>query len=264
MLKAELYKVLKSWKTVVVMLIVIIIGLLHTFDAIFYTGTSDIKKNLFHPAYAGFLNGISAKGPYRTYFLWIMPVFFIVLYCGRYALEKKKNMDIIYCIKVSRKNYFWAKMKTAAITAAIVNLIPDILSIIITVIFLHGNTGFEDIEMWSVKEAGKFVYWCVHNPYRAYMLFLISNLVVTALLGMMCQAIVFLVEDSRLAMIIAVAIWMGIYFGNSYFFIGHILQPFVAENTLNNFILKYIRYIPMVVLWIAAGYYKVVKKGDRI
>ena len=81
---------------------------------------------------------------------------------------------------------------------------------------------------------------------------------------MMCQSIVFIVEDSRLSILVAIAIWMGIYFGNEYFFLTRIMQPFSANNTLQAFILKYVRYIPMVVAWVAVAYYKVVKKSDRI
>ena len=264
MLKGELYKCIKSWKARVIMLIAIIFSLLHTFDAIFYTGTSDIKMNPFHPAYASFLNGISAKGLYRTYFKWIMPALFMLAYCNRSSTEKKTNTDIIYCTHIGRKKYFWEKIKAAGIVACSINLIPNLISITLTIIFLHGKHGFEDVEMWSASETDPFVYWCVHNPYAAYVLFLLSNLIVTTLLGMMCQSIVFIVEDSRLSILVAIAIWMGIYFGNEYFFLTRIMQPFSANNTLQAFILKYVRYIPMVVAWVAVAYYKVVKKSDRI
>ena len=43
----------------------------------FFTGTSDVKLNPYHPAFASFMSGISAKGYYRTYFLWTMPVLFM-------------------------------------------------------------------------------------------------------------------------------------------------------------------------------------------
>lgn len=264
MLRGELYKCIRTWKSKVIMLIAIIFSLLHTFDAIFYTGTSDVKMNPFHPAYASFINGISAKGTYRTYFLWIMPALFMLAYCNRSSAEKKKNTDIIYYTRIGRKKYFWGKIKAAGIVAGIINLIPNIISIVLAIIFLHGKHGFEDIEMWSANEAGPFIYWCVHHPYVAYVLFLMSNLIVTILLGMMCQSIVLIVEDSRLSMLVAIAIWMGIYFGNQYCFISPILQPFAADNTLQIFISRYVRYIPMIVVWLVAAYYKVVKKSDRI
>lgn len=125
-----------------------ILSLLHTFDAIFYTGTSDVKMNNYHPTCASFLNGISAKGTYRTYFLWI----------------------------------------------------------------------------------------------------------IAALLSMMAQSIVIMFEDSRLAMLIITALWIGIYYGNQYFFIGYAMQPFVAENTLKTFVMSYVTYVPVVIAWIIASY----------
>ena len=36
----------------------------------------------------------------------------------------------------------------------IINLIPNIISIIMTSIFLHGKNGFMDVEKWSLKDVG--------------------------------------------------------------------------------------------------------------
>ena len=80
MIKSELYKFFKSWKSIIVVLIALSLGVLHTIDSVFYTGISSIKLNPYHPAFASFLNGTSARGNYRTYFLWIMPVFLIIAY----------------------------------------------------------------------------------------------------------------------------------------------------------------------------------------
>lgn len=265
MIREECYKFLKSWKSWVIIVIALGIGMFHTFDAIFYTGTSDVKINNFHPAYASFLNGVSAKGAYRTYFLWMMPVFLILAYCGGYASEKKKNIDIIHFVRCGeRKKYFVNKMKMAGIVGILVNLIPNIISIILTVYFLHGKNGFMDLERWSEKEAGHFTYWCVHNAYASYFIFLISNLIIAALLSMMAQSMVIIFEDSKLAILVITAIWMGIYYGNDFFFIGYAMQPFVGENTLKTFIMSYITYVPMALIWIVAAYMVVVKKNDRI
>lgn len=265
MIREELYKFFKSWKSWVIIAITLILSMLHTFDAIFYTGTSDVKMNNYHPTCASFLNGVSAKGAYRTYFLWIMPVLLVLAYCGRYASEKKRNIDITHFIRCGgRKEYFKAKMKMAGLVGIIINIIPNIISIALTFIFLHGKNGFIDIERWSEKEAGHFTYWCVHNPYITYLIFLMSNLIIAALLSMMAQSIVIIFEDSRLAMLVITAMWMGIYYGNQYFFIGYAMQPFVAENTLKTFVMSYVTYVPVVIAWIIASYIMVVKKNDRI
>lgn len=260
----ELYKFFKSKISIIVIFIATALGVIHTYDSIFYTGTDKIKLNSYHPAFASFLNGVSAKGNYRTYFLWIMPILFILAYCGKYAMEKKKNLDLIYNIKIGRKKYFVSKMKAAGIVAVIITLIPNVISIIMTSCFLHGKNGFTGMELWSRKEAGDFLYYSIKNPYLTYFVFLISNFIVAILLALMCQSMIFILEDTRISMLLATAIWLGIYFGNDYFFIGNVMQPFIAENTLRSFALNYLLYTPMVLVWIVAAYFKVVKKSDRL
>ena len=39
MVIAELYKVFKSWKSRIVIILAALLGILHTIDSIFYTGT---------------------------------------------------------------------------------------------------------------------------------------------------------------------------------------------------------------------------------
>ena len=264
MVIAELYKVFKSWKSRIVIILAALLGILHTIDSIFYTGTDKKSLNPYHPAFASFLNGISANGKYRTYFLWIMPIFLIFAYCDRYVSEKKKNMDIIYCSKIEKKQYFISKLATAGIVAVIINLIPNIISIIMTSIFLHGKNGFMDVEKWSLKDVGTFNYWCIHHAYAAYAVFLLSNVIVMALLAIICQSIIFIIEDAKLAMLIVTAIWMGVYFGNNYFFIGFILQPFIDESSLTSFVVHWLRYIPLVIVCVLPAYFKVVKKSERL
>lgn len=81
---------------------------------------------------------------------------------------------------------------------------------------------------------------------------------------MMAQSMVIIFEDSKLAILVITAIWMGIYYGNDFFFIGYAMQPFVGENTLKTFIMSYITYVPIALIWIVAAYMVVVKKNDRI
>ena len=120
------------------------------------------------------------------------------------------------------------------------------------------------MQLWSRNEAGDFLYFSIKNPYCTYFVFLISNIVVSVLLALMCQSIIFILEDTRIGMLLVTAIWMGIYFGNNYSFIGNAMQPFVAENTLKSIALSYLTYVPMVLVWIIAAYFKVVRKNDRL
>ena len=264
MIKCELCKLSKSWKAKIIIFIGVVLSMFHTWDSIFYTGASERKMNQYHPAFASFLNGISANGSYRTYFLWIMPMFLIMAYSGMYVSEKRKNIDVILYTRMNKKEFFFSKIKTAAIFAVILNLIPNIISIVMTSIFLHGKKGFMDAESWSRSDYGDFPYWCVHNPYLTYVIYLLSNLIVMALLSIVCQSIVFVVEDAKLATLIAIAIWLGIYMGNDLFYIGYILQPFIDENTLETIVMSWATYIPMVILWVTAAYFKVVKKSDKL
>lgn len=60
--------------------------------------------------------------------------------------RKKEKYGYNYCSKIEKKQYFISKLVTAGIVAVIINLIPNIISIIMTSIFLHGKNGFMDVE----------------------------------------------------------------------------------------------------------------------
>lgn len=68
MVIAELYKVFKSWKSRIVIILAALLGILHTIDSIFYTGTDKKSLNPYHPAFASFLNGITGKRKIQNLF----------------------------------------------------------------------------------------------------------------------------------------------------------------------------------------------------
>lgn len=107
MIRSELYKFFKSWKSKIVIFIALVLGVLHSIDSIFFMGTSDVKLNPYHPAFASFMSGISAKGYYRTYFLWTMPVLFMIAYCGKYVVEHKHNVAMVSYMKKNKKLTFF-------------------------------------------------------------------------------------------------------------------------------------------------------------
>lgn len=69
MVIAEIYKVFKSWKSRIVIILAALLGILHTIDSIFYTGTDKKSLNPYHPAFASFKWNIGKRKIQNLFFV---------------------------------------------------------------------------------------------------------------------------------------------------------------------------------------------------
>lgn len=263
MIIQECLKFLKSTKSKIVCFIVFLLSLAHTIDAVFFQNIYGEANNHYHPVYACFINGSSSLLMFKSIFIWLMPAFLTISYCDKYIRERKNGVTNLYFTKTQRKNFFLSKTTTAFIVPFFMCGIPHLFSLIVSIIFLNGNNGFADMQSWSVEEAGSFLYACINHPYLTYFIYLISSLIIFGLLGVICQGLIFIFEDSRLALIIALAIWLGIYLSNGYTNINYAMQPF-NDGELLGFAVAYLSYLPMFVIITILAYKKVVVKKDEI
>lgn len=263
MFKEECKKFFSSKKSITALSINITLALLHTFDSVyisnFYFEMPDGAK--YHPVFASFINGSSAWISYfKSAFVWLAPVMFIIAFCSNYANEKKLGLTNVYLTKVSRKDYFFSKIKVSFIMPLYLCGIPHLLSLLICVIFLHKYTGFMDMQTWSFEEAGWFDYYSVHRPYLTYLIYFISSMLIFGLLGIICQCICFLSGDNRISLIVSEALWL-LYFSTSYF--NSALQPF-QDVGVAGWIVAYASYLPVVLIIFLVTYKLTVKNNDKI
>ena len=265
MIKSEFIKIFKSVKAKIIFLILMLIALADTYLAIFVESKPEyIHENYgqHNPAYFSLIAGCHGY-TLLTVFLYLMPIFLMLIYCDRYVNERKTGVTLLYSTKTSRKKYFFSKITTAFLFPFLFCGTPNLINIIINSIFLHNGTNLGGMQRWGENEISAYFYFCIHHPYTTYFIFLFMNLLVFGLLAVMCQSLCFIFKDNRIVYVLSLTIWIGIYFSNRIFGLGYTLQPFVCLE-LAPVIYSFFAFLPAAFISMIIAYFCVVKKKDEI
>lgn len=258
MLKEELLKTFNSKKSLVIFGYLMAIAVADNVCGISQTGALGGYANA-HPAFMSLLSGQSALVFYAL-FVWLLPVSVILLYCGRFNQESKIHMNYIYIIKTSRKKFFFSKLACSFVVSVVYFGIPLIMNLLISVLFLHGNTSFCDMEKMTASELGsEFLYYCVQHPYVGWLFYFLVAMVVFGLAGIMAQSLAIITSDMKLALCTSFAIWITMF--SVRYDLTMAIQPYCEYGV--EFAFKALSiYVPIVVIVSVAAYVFAVVKKD--
>lgn len=257
MLTAEITKTFKSAKSIIVFIIMNFLGVAASLEAAFRGATTGN-----HPTMVSLLaNGTWTQ--YRNIYIWFMPVFLILAYCEKYITERKKGIVNVYLSKTNKKKFFFSKILSSFIISAIFSGVPLLINLGMNIVLMHNGTGFLGLEEYSKEALGEYLYNSMQHPYLSWFLYFISFVLVMGLLGTMCEAFCFIFRDSKLAYIVSLALWM-INFATPAICINDAIQPLQPESTIENALIGYMYYLPMVFIPIIIAYISIVVKKDEL
>lgn len=265
MIKEEFAKIFKSNKSRAIFIIMTGIAVIASVDVLvnYFAHSSEISVKS-NAAYAAMLSYGTTVIPYYDIFEWILPIYFMLAYCDKYAIERKKGMHYIYLTKAGRKKLFFSKILTSFLVPYIFCGIPYLLNIGILSIFLHDGTFFGGAELWDIETTGEFLYNCMHHPYLAYFGYLFSALFVFGLLSVMCQSLCILFNDNKIAYIISFSVWLGLYYTFDFLGVNEAIQPFVYGYTPQGAIFAILKFLPAVLIPLILAYVRIMVKKDEI
>lgn len=261
MVNAEINKIIKSLKVKLSFVVLILIAIIQSIDAIINSGFERLYGNS-NPAFISLLsNNTNIK--YTLIYLWIIPIILILSFANNYNLEKKIGMKNIFLVKIKRNQYFSSKILISFIYSFFICLIPLVINLIINYVFLHGGNSFFSLESYSSNEIGEYLYYCIRHPIITYIGYMISTSFTVGLLGVFCQCVCIIADDNKLPYIIVFAVWI-LYFSNTSLAIGDAFVPFCIEYSLKSGLESILAFIPMVIIGIVLSYIFCVVKKDEI
>lgn len=259
MIKQEFFKILKSPKSLLTYILICAISIGDSVYAILNSGESGMFGNS-HPVMVSLFSAQTTVIT-RIAFFWVMPVYLMLFYADKYAVEKSCKMTNVYFVKTERRKYFLGKTGCAFFSVFTMFAIPFLINFAINCIFLHGNTSFFDMENWQASERSGLLNISLAHPYLTYLCYILSALVIYGMLCIMCQSIAMIFGDNRVAYVLSFAIWMMFYSSRG-LTINHALQPFCEGVELSSAISAFSLFGVTVFAFTAAAYIKTVIKNE--
>lgn len=261
MIACELKKAFTSIKFKISLLLLTVISVIQSVDAILNSGFEKLY-GYPHPAFISLLSN-NNNVRYVLIYLWVMPLVLIFMYSNNYNTERQNGLNNVYLSKVKRTNLIFSKILTAFVSTFVVFLVPLILNLFINVLFLHGGNEFFSLETSSVEEIGETLYYSIRHPYTTYLVYMLIASFVVSLLGILCQCICILLKDKKLPYIMAFAIWI-LYFSDHRFAIGAAFVPFCLEYPINVSLEVILYFLPVVILSVILCFVLSVVKKDEL
>lgn len=248
LIKSELYKMLKSKKSIffiVLMILIPFIDLLSNTLNVYrdywlnkeeyvHGIVSSMKLN---PAMGSFLSGSSHGHISQMLLIWIMPIYLMIIYSDTYISEVKYGYNNIVFTKSDRRKIVRQRFVISFALGFAVSFVGLFLNYIISNIVFYGGTDMHGLE-YAEYESG-FIALCLGNPNIAYLFYVIVYCLIAGGCGIICTGISFVIPNYKIAYPLVFFIW-----------IVQIIAPFSLTYAMQPFIEYDLNYIiPSVLIY---------------
>lgn len=261
-LKSELYKIIKSKRSMFFILLIFVLPCIDLIINIYYQygdfwmnkeayGGELLKGEIVAPSIASFLTGSNQGHIMQMLFAWILPMYIMLIYGQFYIEERKCGYNSIIFTKMNRVKIIKTKFLTAFLVPFTISLISLFFNFICAQLFFHGGENFNGLE--SLADVSKFSMFVFSHPNFAYVGYIIVFAMITGAYGVVCTGISFLFPDYKIAYAVTFIVWIVqiIY----HYSLTYAMQPFI-EYGPEYFIpsLAIYAFIVVVVIVMASRY----------
>lgn len=182
------------------------------------------SRNVLHPAMAGFLSGSSIGHFGQMLYMWILPLYSLLIYSDFYIQEKKLGLNNAILTRVAKKRLVMTRLNASFVLMSGITLISLLLNYFLAIIIFHGGTSFQGLEQ-TVKGAHRLFVISMAHPYAAYLIYLVVFAVMAGFYAVFCTSLSFLLAQYRWVYPLALLIWIGQFIlPNS---LSYVFQPFI-------------------------------------
>lgn len=237
LIKSELYRILKSKRSVffiVLMMLIpildVIINYYNTFNE--YFTHSEFYPNGFpnrfilNPSFASFLSGSSRGHIAQMLLVWILPLYLLIIYCDSYIQDKHVGYNNIVFVKSSRKKIIHSKFIVSFLVPFAVSFISLAINFILANILFYGGTDFYSLQNLVGRGVfGAFFSFSITHPQLVYCIYILAYSIIAGGCGVFCTGLSFFVPYYKLVYPLAFIIWAVQIV--SPFSITFAMQPFI-------------------------------------
>ncbi|MDC7301159.1 hypothetical protein [Agathobacter ruminis] len=236
-MELEIEKTRRDWKKVLILLVLILIPLLDAgilyFDVYsdywFYpedypNGPSHMHR--FIPTVAAFLSGNSHGHLMQMIFIFLMPIYIMIMNADSYLQEKSCGYLSTCYTRISRKTYLMNKWKSAFSISTGVTLVAILLNLVVCYVLFWGGT-------WTGggnEEDALYIY----------LIYVISFCLIVGLYGVYCSCLCMITGNRMIAYALAVLPWLGMI--HSPWSIVNAMQPY-TEYGYEYFVIAWLQIL---------------------
>lgn len=224
MLKSELYKIIKSKKSIFFCILILLIPFIDLIQNIHEespdTWIGSLPKcEISIPSSVCFLSGGSQGHISQMLLIWILPIYLLLIYSDSYIREIRSGYSAIIFSKQSRSKIVAAKMTVAFMVPFLVCLVSLILNfVLVQLIFKGGTDGNIFVET-------PFEKMCHYRPNITYLVYILVFCLIAGGCGVFCMGLSMLFPGKKFVYPIAFFVWIKqINASNSLTFA---MQPFI-------------------------------------
>lgn len=238
MLKHEFDMLKKDKKAILVFLIllgVVLFDLYRQYVAEFidmgFMGRWDYPakwiKWLDHPANASFLSSSLEGHISQMLYLWILPVYLLLIYCDKSIAESRSGYFAVMMIKQGKKKFLKTKFQFSFLMGFAVVFFTLFLNYILAIVFFWGGPDFDGLELAYFPTHVVFTF-SMKYPYVAYFLYIIAVSILSGGCAMICTGLSFIFTQYRYLYLASFLLWyMQIIAPNS---LTYVMQPFIEYD----------------------------------
>lgn len=257
LIKSELYRILKSKRSIyfiVLMIIIpiidIVINYFNTFGEYFrnFKAYPEGFPKIFvlNPNFASFLSGSSRGHIAQMLLVWILPLYLLVIYCDSYIQDKKIGYNNIVFMKSSRKNIISSKFIVSFIVPFVVSFISLTINFILAHILFYGGTNFMGLDAIAASgDLDAFASFCFTHPVLVNYIYILIYSIVAGGCGLFCTGLSFLFPYYKIVYPLAFVFWCVQLI--SPFSLTYVMQPFI-EYGLDYIIPAFIIYFASIIV----------------
>lgn len=233
MIKSELYRILKSAKGKVIMIIFILLPLVDFIINWYveFTGYEGyeylIYEDLSHPSYASFLSGSSQGHVAQILLIWILPIYFLIAYSDSGITDYKTGFKNFTFLRTGKRNYYTSKLIVSFIFPALITFLSLMINFILCNIIFHEGNSFGGME-FDANSNGYLFSISYHNPIISYIIYIFIFAFISGLVSIFSLCVSLISRNSFIAYPTVFFIWF-LQIALKYS-ITYTIQPFIEYD----------------------------------
>lgn len=233
-LKSELYKIFKSKKSVVFIVLMLlipigemVINVLDIFGDYWqypqYYPDGITAEMIPLPALKSFLAGGSTGHIAQMLLIWILPIYLMMIYSDSYAYEVSCGYNNIVFCKEERRIIIRDKFIVSFLLPFTISVVSLLINFLLAHIFFYG--GKDTLGLAQIFDSTSFPGMCLKHSNITYLVYIFIYSMLAGGCGIICTSVCYLIPNIKIAYPVAFFIWfVQILLPCS---LVYVMQPFI-------------------------------------
>lgn len=242
----------RTWNDPLRNILMCILIILPSIDLLFFLKPIFLGSTILKPDYATFLTANSGTKILQQIYLWIMPLYCLILNADECIRDYNSKYYNILSAKYSKKKYVQSCMKKSFLTTVLIIVLGLTLNLLLCHIIFFGGKfdiyGYEEITITS-----QFLQWEIDHPLLNNLLFIMITGFVSGLISVFGTVSALLFKDKKIVYGVTLFVWFVPFLNKDS--LMYLFQPH-SEYLLDTIVPIGLWTCIPYVLYIIIGYFK--------